>query len=160
MARIAAAQYPNPVIVRMSDFKTNEYAELIGGAAFEPHEENPMLGFGAAPGATTATATAQGFALECRAIARLREEMGFDNVVVMIPFCRSIAGGRQGARGDGRERPACAARTGLRSMLMAEIPSNVILAERVRRTLRRLFHRLATTSTPADPRSRPRQRPA
>jgi pyruvate,water dikinase len=84
--------YPNPVIVRMSDFKTNEYAELLGGRDFEPNEENPMIGWrGASRYYPTATAT--GFALECRAIA-ICGEMGFDNVIVMIPFCRTPDRGR------------------------------------------------------------------
>ncbi|HXX04035.1 MAG TPA: phosphoenolpyruvate synthase, partial [Xanthobacteraceae bacterium] len=84
LARIAAAYYPKPVIVRMSDFKTNEYANLIGGAAFEPKEENPMLGFRGAS-RYYSPRYRDGFALECRAIRRLRSEMGFRNVVVMIP---------------------------------------------------------------------------
>src|SRR3546814_9980883 len=88
LARIAAANHPNPVIVRMSNFKTNEYANLIGGAEFEPREENPMLGFRGAS-RYYSPRYREGFALECRAIRRLREDMGFKNVVVMIPFCRS-----------------------------------------------------------------------
>jgi pyruvate, water dikinase len=88
LARIAAAYHPKPVIVRMSDFKTNEYANLIGGTAFEPREENPMLGFRGAS-RYYSPRYRDGFALECRTIHRLREEMGFRNVVVMIPFCRS-----------------------------------------------------------------------
>ena len=89
LGRIAAAFYPKPVIVRMSDFKTNEYANLIGGAQFEPKEENPMLGFRGASRYYSPDYQ-EGFALECRAIRRLREELGFSNVVIMIPFCRSI----------------------------------------------------------------------
>src|SRR3546814_361863 len=88
LARIAAAHFPKPVIVRMSDFKTNEYARLIGGAMFEPAEENPMLGFRGAS-RYYSPRYREGFALECRAIRRLREDMGFRNVIVMIPFCRS-----------------------------------------------------------------------
>ena len=126
LARIAAALYPKPVIVRTSDFKTNEYANLIGGAEFEPKEENPMLGFRGAS-RYYAPQYREGFALECQAIRRLREDMGFSNVVVMIPFCRSIAeadrvlevmaenGLRRGAKG-------------LQVYVMCEIPSNVILA--------------------------------
>src|SRR5690606_42163318 len=90
LARIAAVYHPNPVIVRTSDFKTNEYANLIGGAEFEPAEENPMLGFRGAS-RYYSPRYRDGFALECRAIVRLRESLGFDNVIVMIPFCRSIA---------------------------------------------------------------------
>ena len=126
LARIAAAQYPRPVIIRMSDFKTNEYANLIGGADFEPHEENPMLGFRGAS-RYYSPRYREGFALECRAIKRLREVMGFTNVVMMIPFCRTIpeadkvlevmvANGLQ--RGD----------NGLEVYVMCEIPANVILA--------------------------------
>ena len=127
LARIAAALHPAPVIVRMSDFKTNEYANLIGGAAFEPKEENPMLGFRGAARYYSPRYRA-GFALECRAIRRLREVMGFANVVVMIPFCRSTAeadrvlevmaenGLRRGEKG-------------LEVYVMCEIPSNVILAD-------------------------------
>jgi pyruvate,water dikinase len=87
LGRIAAVQYPHPVVVRMSDFKTNEYANLIGGAEFEPKEENPMLGFRGAS-RYYSPRYREGFALDCRAIRRLRNEMGFTNVV-MIPFCRS-----------------------------------------------------------------------
>ena len=126
LARIAAALYPKPVIVRMSDFKTNEYANLIGGAEFEPKEENPMLGFRGAS-RYYAPEYRDGFALECRAIRRLREEMGFTNVVVMIPFCRSpdeadrvleVMAENGLARGE----------SGLEVYVMCEIPSNVILA--------------------------------
>ena len=88
LARIAAARHPHPVIVRTSDFKTNEYANLVGGAEFEPKEENPMLGFRGAS-RYYSPRYREGFALECRAIRRLRRDMGFKNVIVMIPFCRS-----------------------------------------------------------------------
>jgi len=127
LGRIAAAHYPKPVIVRMSDFKTNEYANLVGGAAFEPKEENPMLGFRGAS-RYYSPRYRDGFALECRAIRRLREEMGFMNVIVMIPFCRSTkeadrvlvvmteSGLRRGENG-------------LEVYVMCEIPSNVILAK-------------------------------
>jgi pyruvate,water dikinase len=126
IARIAAAHYPRPVIVRTSDFKTNEYARLLGGAAFEPHEENPMLGWRGA--SRYYTDYREGFALECRALKRVREELGLTNVVVMIPFCRTPAeadavlavmadnGLRRGERG-------------LEVYVMCEIPSNVVLAE-------------------------------
>ena len=89
LARIAAAHAPNPVIIRMSDFKTNEYANLIGGREFEPKEENPMIGFRGAS-RYYSPLYREGFALECRAIKRLRDQIGFRNVVVMIPFCRSV----------------------------------------------------------------------
>ncbi|KVD74547.1 phosphoenolpyruvate synthase [Burkholderia ubonensis] len=126
LARIAAVCHPAPVIVRMSDFKTNEYEHLIGGAQFEPREENPMLGFRGAS-RYYSPRYRDGFALECRAIARLRNEMGFTNVIVMIPFCRSTAEADRVLavlaenglrRGD----------AGLQVYVMCEIPSNVILA--------------------------------
>ncbi len=127
LSRIAATWFPHPVIVRMSDFKTNEYAELLGGRQFEPHEENPMIGFRGAS-RYYSDAYRDGFALECRAIKRLREEMGFSNVIVMIPFCRSpeeadrvIAEMAQNGLKRGQN--------GLEVYVMCEIPSNVILAE-------------------------------
>jgi pyruvate,water dikinase len=88
LGTIAATQYPDPVIVRLSDFKTNEYADLIGGQAFEPHEENPMLGWRGASRYYSDDYRA-GFALECAALKRVRETMGFTNVVAMVPFCRT-----------------------------------------------------------------------
>jgi pyruvate,water dikinase len=127
LARLAASYYPKPVIIRTSDFKTNEYAHLLGGAAFEPHEENPMIGFrGAAR--YYSPRYQPGFALECRALKRLREEMGFTNVVVMIPFCRSV---READRvlevmaQNGLRR----GQNGLEVYVMCEIPSNVVLAK-------------------------------
>jgi pyruvate,water dikinase len=87
---IAAAFYPKPVVVRMSDFKTNEYASLLGGAAFEPHEENPMLGFRGAS-RYAHPAYADGFALECQAMRRVREHMGLTNIILMLPFVRRLA---------------------------------------------------------------------
>lgn len=126
LARIAAAQHPKPVIVRMSDFKTNEYANLIGGAAFEPKEENPMLGFRGAS-RYYSPRYREGFALECRAIRRLREGMGFRNVVVMIPFCRTVAEADRvlAVMADNGLRRG---ESGLEVYVMCEIPSNVILA--------------------------------
>jgi pyruvate,water dikinase len=127
IARLAASQHPHPVIVRLSDFKTNEYANLIGGRAFEPPEANPMLGFRGAS-RYASPRYRDGFALECRAIARVRGEMGFTNVVVMIPFCRTPGEAdsvlAELAR-NGLER----GRDGLEVYVMCEIPSNVILAE-------------------------------
>jgi pyruvate,water dikinase len=126
LARIAASVYPKPAIVRMSDFKTNEYASLIGGTQFEPKEENPMIGFRGAS-RYYSDAYRPGFALECRAIERLRQHIGLDNVVVMVPFCRSTSEAQKVlavmaenglVRGDG----------GLEIYMMCEIPSNVILA--------------------------------
>src|SRR5690606_11382448 len=90
LARIAASQWPRPVVVRLSDFKTNEYARLLGGATFEPEEENPMIGWRGASRYYSA-GYREGFALECRAIRKAREEMGLDNIVVMVPFCRTPA---------------------------------------------------------------------
>jgi pyruvate, water dikinase len=127
LSRIAAFCHPRPVIVRMSDFKTNEYAELLGGRQFEPHEENPMIGWRGAS-RYYAEGYRDGFALECRAIRRLREEMGFDNVVVMIPFCRTPQEADrvlEVMRAEGLER----GKNGLQVYVMCEIPSNVILAE-------------------------------
>ncbi len=126
LSRIAAVSYPKPVIIRMSDFKTNEYADLLGGRQFEPAEENPMIGFRGASRYYSDRYRA-GFALECRAIRRLREEMGFSNVIVMIPFCRSPAEADRVLAvmaENGLER----GRGGLEVYVMCEIPSNVILA--------------------------------
>jgi pyruvate,water dikinase len=124
VATIAAAFHPRPVIVRMSDFKTNEYASLLGGRWFEPHEENPMLGFrGAAR--YTHPAYAEGFALECRAMKRVRDDMGLRNVKLMIPFCRRVDEAErvlQAMAGHGLARGV----DGLEIYLMCEIPNNVI----------------------------------
>ena len=127
LARIAAAFHPNPVIVRMSDFKTNEYANLIGGAEFEPKEANPMLGFRGAS-RYYSPRYREGFALECRAILRLREELGFRNVIVMIPFCRSTKEADRvlAVMAENRLRRG---ENGLQVFVMCEIPSNVILAK-------------------------------
>ena len=126
LSRIAAALYPKPVIVRMSDFKTNEYAGLIGGAEFEPSEENPMIGFRGAS-RYYSPQYREGFALECRAIRRLRSEMGFTNVVVMIPFCRSLLEARK-VLDVMAENGLKRGENGLQVFVMCEIPSNVILA--------------------------------
>lgn len=126
LARLAAALHPRPVIVRTSDFKTNEYANLIGGTEFEPHEENPMLGFRGASRYYSPRYRA-GFALECQAISRVREQMGFRNLIVMIPFCRTIAEADRVLSvmaENGLER----GREGLQVYVMCEIPSNAILA--------------------------------
>ncbi len=127
LSRIAAIWYPNPTIVRMSDFKTNEYAALLGGRQFEPHEENPMIGFRGASRYYSA-AYSDGFALECRAIRRLRDEMGFDNVIVMIPFCRSPEEADK-VLAVMKENGLVRGKNGLEIYVMCEIPSNVILAE-------------------------------
>lgn len=127
LARIAAAYHPKPTIVRMSDFKTNEYANLIGGAAFEPKEENPMLGFRGAS-RYYSPRYRDGFALECLAIRRLREDMGFGNVIVMIPFCRSTKEADQ-VLAVMAEHGLKRGENGLQVYVMCEIPSNVILAK-------------------------------
>ena len=127
LSRIAATWYPNPTIIRMSDFKTNEYADLLGGRQFEPSEENPMIGFRGAS-RYYSPAYRDGFELECRAIRRLREDMGFDNAIVMIPFCRTLEEADEvlAVMAEyGLER----GKDGLEVYVMCEIPSNVILAE-------------------------------
>ncbi len=127
VATLAAAFYPKPVIVRFSDFKSNEYANLIGGDRYEPKEENPMLGFrGAARYRSDEFRDC--FALECRAIRRVREDMGLTNVEVMIPFVRTVDECRavvEQLAGHGLAR----GRHGLRVIMMCEIPSNALLAE-------------------------------
>ncbi len=127
LSQIAAVAYPRPVIVRMSDFKTNEYAELLGGREFEPHEENPMIGFRGASRYYSPRYEA-GFALECRAIQRLRRDMGFDNVIVMIPFCRSPAEADR-VLATMAKHGLKRGKDGLQVYVMGEIPANVILAE-------------------------------
>ena len=122
---IAAAFYPKPVIVRMSDFKTNEYAGLLGGRWFEPREENPMLGFRGAS-RYAHPAYAEGFALECAAMKRARETMGLGNIKLMIPFCRRVEEARAvlaRMKDHGLER----GRDGLEIYMMCEIPNNVLL---------------------------------
>ncbi len=126
LSRIAAFCYPKPVIVRMSDFKTNEYADLLGGRDFEPHEENPMIGFRGAS-RYYSDHYRDGFALECQAIARLRGEMGFDNVIMMIPFCRTPEEADNVLavmKENGLER----GKDGLQVYVMCEIPANVVRA--------------------------------
>ncbi|MBW8445947.1 MAG: phosphoenolpyruvate synthase [Arenimonas sp.] len=126
LGRLAAAVHQKPVIIRMSDFKTNEYAGLVGGAEFEPAEENPMIGFRGAS-RYYSPRYREGFALECQAIKRLRDEMGFTNVVVMIPFCRSV-GEADKVLGVMAENGLKRGENGLQVYVMCEIPSNVILA--------------------------------
>jgi len=127
IARIASAHHPKPVIVRMSDFKTNEYAELIGGRQFEPKEENPMLGWRGASRYYDDHYRA-GFALECRAVRMAREEIGLDNIVIMIPFCRTLGEADRVIETLG-EHGLARGQKGLSIYVMAEIPANVILAE-------------------------------
>jgi pyruvate,water dikinase len=124
---IAAAFHPRDVIVRLSDFKTNEYAKLLGGAAFEPAEENPMLGFRGAS-RYTHPRYAEGFALECRALRRVREDMGLRNLKIMIPFCRTVEEGRK-VLAEMEKHGLKRGVDGLEVYVMCEIPSNVILAE-------------------------------
>ncbi|NMT63899.1 phosphoenolpyruvate synthase [Marinobacter orientalis] len=127
IAMIAASQYPDPVIVRMSDFKTNEYAKLIGGDQFEPREENPMLGFRGAS-RYYSDRYKDGFALECQAVKKAREEIGLDNIVVMLPFVRNP---READRVIEvmAEHGLRRGEDGLQLYMMCEIPSNVFLAE-------------------------------
>jgi pyruvate,water dikinase len=126
VAMIAAAFYPKDVIVRLSDFKTNEYANLIGGSAYEPQEENPMLGYRGASRYYDPQYQ-EGFALECRAMLKVRNEMGLDNVKLMIPFCRTVEEGRK-VIDVMRQYGLVQGRNGLEIYVMCEIPSNVILA--------------------------------
>ena len=128
VARIAAAFYPRDVIVRLSDFKTNEYANLIGGKEYEPQESNPMIGFRGAS-RYYSKQFLPAFKLECRAIKKVREEMGLDNVKVMIPFCRTVEEGikvQEIMAQSGLKRKE----KGLEIYVMAEIPANIILAEK------------------------------
>ena len=127
VARLAAAFYPNPVIVRMSDFKSNEYANLLGGQQFEPHEENPMLGWRGASRYYDPRYR-DAFALECQAIKQVRDEMGLTNIIPMIPFCRTPDEGRKvlaEMANHGLER----GKNNLQVYVMCELPSNVILAD-------------------------------
>lgn len=127
VATIAAAFYPKDVIVRMSDFKSNEYAELIGGKEFEPEEENPMVGFRGAS-RYYHEKYKEGFALECQAMRKVRDDMGLTNVKLMIPFCRTVEEGKQVKRvmaENGLKRR----KNGLEIYVMTEIPSNVVLGE-------------------------------
>jgi pyruvate, water dikinase len=132
IATLTASVAPNPVIVRLSDFKSNEYANLIGGEAFEPHEENPMIGFRGASRYVDPS-FADAFALECKAVRKVRDEMGLDNLWVMIPFVRTLDEGRkvvevleknglkQGQHSDGQQA--------LKIIMMCEVPSNALMAD-------------------------------
>ena len=127
IAMLGAAFHPKRVIVRLSDFKSNEYAHLLAGSRYEPSEENPMIGFRGAS-RYVSESFAECFALECRAVKRVREEMGLDNVEVMIPFVRTLDEARSvidALRAHGLER----GKNGLKLIMMCEIPSNVILAD-------------------------------
>ena len=127
VATIAAAVYPNPVIVRMSDFKSNEYANLIGGKFFEPMESNPMLGWRGASRYYHPNYR-EGFALECKAIKKVRDEMGLHNVKVMIPFCRTPEEGRKVIK-EMKKNGLVQGENGLEVYVMCELPVNVILAD-------------------------------
>ncbi|NBQ68849.1 MAG: phosphoenolpyruvate synthase, partial [Nitrosomonadaceae bacterium] len=127
IAMLAAAFYPHPVIVRTSDFKSNEYANLLAGSRYEPHEENPMIGFRGAS-RYLAPAFRDCFELECRALRQVRDSMGLTNVEIMIPFCRTLEEAEQVIAllaSHGLER----GKNGLRVIMMCEIPSNALLAE-------------------------------
>jgi len=127
IATLTASVAPNPVIVRLSDFKSNEYANLIGGADYEPHEENPMIGFRGASRYVDAS-FAEAFALECQAVLRVRNEMGLDNLWVMIPFVRTLEEGRKVLdvlAANGLKQ----GENGLKIIMMCEVPSNALLAD-------------------------------
>ncbi|MCR9291449.1 MAG: phosphoenolpyruvate synthase [bacterium] len=127
VATIAAAFYPKDVIVRLSDFKTNEYANLVGGADYEPKEENPMIGFRGAS-RYYAPRYQRGFELECRAMKKVRDEMGLTNLKLMIPFCRTVEEGVK-VQEELAKHGLIRGERGLEIYVMCEIPSNVILAE-------------------------------
>ena len=127
VATLAASVYPRKVIVRMSDFKSNEYAGLVGGNVYEPHEENPMLGFRGAARYVSEDFK-EAFALECQALKYVRDEMGLTNVEIMIPFVRTLSEAEQvihALKANGLER----GKNGLRLIMMCEVPSNALLAE-------------------------------
>jgi pyruvate,water dikinase len=127
IARIAAAFYPNPVIVRMSDFKSNEYAMLIGGQEYEPVEENPMLGFRGASRYYD-DRYREGFQLECLALRRVRQDMGLTNVKAMIPFCRTVEEGKRVIELMA-ENGLTQGENELEIYAMCELPSNVVFAD-------------------------------
>jgi pyruvate,water dikinase len=124
---IAAAFYPKPVIVRLSDFKTNEYANLLGGKPFEPQEENPMLGWRGASRYYDERYR-QGFALECLAMKNVRDRMGLTNVILMVPFCRTPQEGRR-VLAEMAKHGLVQGENGLQVYVMCELPSNVQLAD-------------------------------
>jgi pyruvate,water dikinase len=131
IATIAAAFWPKPVIVRLSDFKSNEYKKLIGGSRYEPEEENPMLGFRGASRYISAE-FGEAFAMECEALKRVRNDMGLTNVEIMVPFVRTLKQAERvtGMLADhGLVRSSKGGTDGLRIIMMCEVPSNAILAE-------------------------------
>ncbi len=127
VAKIASAFYPNKVIVRMSDFKTNEYYNLLGGSYFEPKEENPMIGWRGAS-RYYSEQYEYAFGMECKALKRVREKMGLDNVTVMIPFCRTVEE-LEKVYGVMEKYGLKRGENGLEIFLMAELPSNILMAE-------------------------------
>jgi pyruvate,water dikinase len=127
VAKIAAAFYPKDVIVRMSDFKSNEYANLIGGSEFEPVEDNPMIGFRGASRYYDEDYQ-EGFGLECFAMKKVRDEMGLNNVKLMVPFCRTVEEGRL-VIAEMRKHGLIQGQNGLEIYVMCEVPSNVIMAD-------------------------------
>jgi pyruvate,water dikinase len=132
IATISASVYPKPVIVRLSDFKSNEYANLLGGSRYEPHEENPMIGYRGASRYVDA-GFAEAFGLECKAVKKVREVMGLDNVWVMIPFVRTLDEGRkvvQVLEKNGLKQGASSVgEKALKIIMMCEVPSNALLAD-------------------------------
>ncbi len=131
IATIAAAFWPKPVIVRLSDFKSNEYRKLIGGSRYEPEEENPMLGFRGAS-RYVSDAFAEAFAMECEALRRVRNDMGLANVEIMVPFVRTLGQAKtviDMLADKGLKRASAGGTDGLRIIMMCEVPSNAILAE-------------------------------
>ncbi len=131
IATIAAAFWPKPVIVRLSDFKSNEYRKLIGGSRYEPEEENPMLGFRGAS-RYVSEAFAEAFAMECEALKRVRNDMGLENVEIMVPFVRTLGQAKTVVdmlAGKGLKRASDGGQDNLRIIMMCEVPSNAILAE-------------------------------
>jgi pyruvate,water dikinase len=127
VAQIAAPRFPAPVVVRLSDFKTNEYAQLLGGRQFEPQEENPMIGWRGAS-RYYSDGYREGFLLECRAMRRIRDQIGLTNVVLMVPFCRTLEEADR-VLAAMAEAGLVRGRNGLEVYVMAEIPSNIVLAE-------------------------------
>ncbi|MDQ2927653.1 MAG: phosphoenolpyruvate synthase [Caldimonas sp.] len=131
IATIAAAFWPKPVIVRLSDFKSNEYRKLIGGSRYEPEEENPMLGFRGAS-RYVSEAFGEAFAMECEALVRVRRDMGLSNVEVMVPFVRTVGQAAQVMgmlAANGLKRASAGGTDGLKIIMMCEVPSNAILAD-------------------------------
>ncbi|KQU66085.1 MULTISPECIES: phosphoenolpyruvate synthase [unclassified Rhizobacter] len=131
VATIAAAFWPKPVIVRLSDFKSNEYRKLIGGSRYEPEEENPMLGFRGAS-RYVSESFGEAFAMECEALKRVRNDMGLDNVEIMVPFVRTVGQAKRVVEmlaEHGLKRASAGGTDGLRIIMMCEVPSNAVLAD-------------------------------